>query len=584
MADIIITPIPSIASPSGPLAVTADGAALTATESQGKTLLAALPTGSILTGFVLNRDPAGNPILRTDSGDFLLQSKLFLKIGSEVVIRLSGSGVNARANLVSVDGLPPEEAAALPAHGEVHDVVATPRQALGTPTALQSGTTQLPFTGNASANSQTGSANTGTQATVQTGAAPATQQATITQATLIRAATQAEMPAGMTALPTNTQLRVQVLTIAPPIPPNTPVASETPQPSGSANTALPSYNAYTRNIPLQTSLPSTLPSPLSTSTPAGNQTPLPSSPLVTTVLRSFPSGEMLLSSALGDVHVALPIALPEGSRVTIQVLQALSPEAALVANTPTNPTAVLPALAQGWDSVEQLLTQLVSADPKAAKQFVQNVLPHVLPNNPNNPNPMQSGLQNLSTGLLFFLNALSNGNMREWIGPRNTQFLENTGHGELLQKAQSEFGMMRQLYADAPPHSWQALFLPVLVEGEMRPIRFFTRRERERGEKRGRNQPRTGDTRFVVETELSQLGPLQLDGFVKKRDTATEFDLVVRSHGAFSEAEKNELRELYIRTGEATGYTGTIMFQETLEFPVNPMEEVLAQAHAEVTV
>lgn len=66
--------------------------------------IATLPTGSLIKGFVVNRDTHNNPVLRTDKGDVLVKSEVFLKTGSEVVIRVNQQANQQQARIISVDG------------------------------------------------------------------------------------------------------------------------------------------------------------------------------------------------------------------------------------------------------------------------------------------------------------------------------------------------------------------------------------------------------------------------------------------------------------------------------------------------
>src|SRR4051812_3634243 len=97
MADLnLITIIPS--QPVQNVHPAAQGA------SQAPPAIAALSVGAILQGFIINRDAGGNPIVRTDKGDFPFATSYFLKIGSEVVIRIGSTGGHTLAHLLSVDG------------------------------------------------------------------------------------------------------------------------------------------------------------------------------------------------------------------------------------------------------------------------------------------------------------------------------------------------------------------------------------------------------------------------------------------------------------------------------------------------
>jgi len=69
--------------------------------------IANLAPGTLVEGFVVNRNAQQQPILRTSLGDILVQSELFLKTGSQVVIRIDPS-VNGRARIITVDGADPQ--------------------------------------------------------------------------------------------------------------------------------------------------------------------------------------------------------------------------------------------------------------------------------------------------------------------------------------------------------------------------------------------------------------------------------------------------------------------------------------------
>jgi hypothetical protein len=77
-------------------------------QSKQQINLANFPIGSVVSGFIINRDAAGNPILRTDSGDIAFASNFFLKIGSEVTIRIEHLAGNTSAHLLTVNGQAPE--------------------------------------------------------------------------------------------------------------------------------------------------------------------------------------------------------------------------------------------------------------------------------------------------------------------------------------------------------------------------------------------------------------------------------------------------------------------------------------------
>ena len=142
--------------------------------------------------------------------------------------------------------------------------------------------------------------------------------------------------------------------------------------------------------------------------------------------------------------------------------------------------------------------------------------------------------QTISTGLLLFMAALKSEDFRNWIGSDNVKWLQNQGHDALVKKAEvREFLALARPFTSPAPHSWQSLFFPVAVDGTVQQARLFVKRDRKQGNKQDGKGGE--DTRFVVEVDLSQLGELQMDGFVRKRENEVQFDMMIRSLTPLSE-------------------------------------------------
>jgi hypothetical protein len=112
-------------------------------------------------------------------------------------------------------------------------------------------------------------------------------------------------------------------------------------------------------------------------------------------------------------------------------------------------------------------------------------------------------------------------------------------------------------------------------------VRLFVKRDRKQ---QGANQQekKSDDTRFVVEVDLTQLGELQLDGFVRKQEKDVQFDLVLRSLTPLEPEVQQDIFEIYNATGAITGYKGSLTFQAVREFPVNPMEDIAGNENDDV--
>lgn len=260
------------------------------------------------------------------------------------------------------------------------------------------------------------------------------------------------------------------------------------------------------------------------------------------------------------------ITLPQGSRVTLEVL----PQATTAAQQPVASLlpAPLPELARQWTSLQQIAS-LLAVRPDAAP------LPWSPLTQPAQPADATPAPQQLSSGLMFFVAALRGGDFRNWLGESNVRWLQQNGHDGLVKKAEAEFFTLARAFTDVPvSQHWQSVFFPVAVDGQLQQVRLFLKRDR----KQGRNEQgkKEDDTRFIVEVSMSQLGELQMDGFVRRQpEHQVEFDLYVRSLVPLEPQVQQDIVAIYNSVGELTGYRGSLVFQAVKEFPVNPMKEAM---------
>ena len=86
--------------------------------------LSAVPSGTTVEGFVVNRDAQNNPILRTSLGDLKVTSDVFLKTGSLVLFKVDAT-VASLARILTVDGLSPQDYSAQSARGLTRDTISS---------------------------------------------------------------------------------------------------------------------------------------------------------------------------------------------------------------------------------------------------------------------------------------------------------------------------------------------------------------------------------------------------------------------------------------------------------------------------
>ena len=609
-----------------------------------------LPAGTVLNGFIVNRDASGNPILRTPGGDVTFASNFFLKIGSEVTIRVETTGGNTQAHILTVDGQPPEIAQNVSAFAGEPDVILT--QQFGTTPSAQANATantlaapatepvttlnNTTITGtiiaqpaettttaplavgsqialkivsiNAPANTLppevVAAAPTAGATTQSYVPAPATNSA---YATYARAVSAPATPASVTTAPeVQTVLPAATATAAPT--PAVPIAAQTsvaiipaanePQPPALSNAPAsqptPTITAEAVAPPENVS-PSAAASPLSAllpTTPAPaesvvqNAATLPGPAVVTPatpiqpgqtfsarVIGNETTGEALVQTPVGVIRLEPGTVVPPGSTITFEMVQT-TPLAPFTNNNTgvtvlTAPLTPLTQLAQQWTGLQQIF------DILAGKPTNTGLDP--LPQNPNTSATAGAALspQSLSAGLLAFLSAVKSSDFSNWIGKSNIKWLQDQGQGDLLKKVEGEFQSLARQFTDAPAtQHWQPLFFPVAVDGQLQQVRLYVKRD----PKQTKNQQEkvNADTRFIIEIDLSKLGELQLDGFVRRDQKDLQFDMVIRSLTALPKDIQQDMLQIYNDTGAITGYKGSLTFQSVKAFPVNPMDEIAA--------
>lgn len=621
-----------------------------------------LQPGTTLSGFIINRDPQGNPILRTQSGDVVFSSQIFLKIGTEVEIRVQNTAGNNIARILSINGQAPELAAASTSSSEPDVILpsslspASQRPSAGAAQAQQAASpavqqsvqpptfTATLLTPIASAEGQLPATQAGAQITFKilslqvastppTGEAPqpsqpnvntalysaytrqqgSTTPAPATATTNAPPAVSGATPAtASTTTPANTTTQNTPSQVQPSL--ATPAASTAQQPqpaapppeiraagtlsaiqnsiaSAAPNTPLTAIAGAASSASLPTSQPpaalaSTSPAQLpasttlSTAAPAAPFIPPHIAPQAGQVLQGVvighePSGEALLETPVGLLRLPVSAGLTTGSTLRIELTQIAS--LATAAATPSSTGAApVTELAKQWQSLQTIFSLLAGGQGLESLDLSKFGVPTLMlaPTTQTQTQTQAQPKQVLPfpAGLMVFLTALRGGDFRNWLGRDNAQKLEDAGHGSLLEKASGEFSALARQYSAAPSGNWQALFFPVAVDGVLQQVRLFTKREK----KQNNSSPQKpeDDTRFVIEMELSQLGEMQMDGFVRRREQDMQFDLVIRSQQSLSPAIQKDIQNIYLSTAELTGFKGSLNFQVTRTFPVSPMEEI----------
>jgi hypothetical protein len=212
------------------------------------------------------------------------------------------------------------------------------------------------------------------------------------------------------------------------------------------------------------------------------------------------------------------------------------------------------SLATDWRSLKNVFTTLSTLDPALAAALAERIL----------PKPHAK----LTNEMLFFLAAVKKGDVGEWMGRRARDLLAERAP-ETFDKFAREFLQLQQAMTEPKTQGWTGLVIPFLTQGQLQQIRLYLRQDEASGGKRGTSDGQ----RFIIDLDLSSLGDLQLDGFIKLREMKKEFDLIIRSARHLPADVTQGIRQIFETSLSTTGMQGYVSFQEGREHFLAPLSE-----------
>ncbi|MHB1206278.1 MAG: hypothetical protein ACYCZX_11960, partial [Rhodospirillaceae bacterium] len=342
-----------------------------------------------------------------------------------------------------------------------------------------------------------------------------------------------------------------------------------PSPAPVAQPAMPSTPAAVMDLPVvAVGTPPTPQPAVVVAGPQGLPPPPPTPPIVIqgeppqavltgVVIRSTPNAPPVIATNLGEIQLNVRANLPVGTRVSVEVTMQLSPQPG--AAPPPLPIAALPLSGPplggtivGWPNLSEALVQLSRADPVAAAQFAEAI---------------PDGGPRTTVAIIAFAQAMRSGDSRAWPGDTNLRALESLGPrgAHLARQIGDEVQALSARANDAGGSEWRALPVPWNADGRIDRIALVTRREGDTDDAGGRKNGRGGGTRFLLNLDLSRLGPLQLDGMFRKDSRG--FDLMIRTKQPLPDALRLELTGVFGASTAAMGLKGALSFQVVRKFP-----------------
>ncbi len=231
-----------------------------------------------------------------------------------------------------------------------------------------------------------------------------------------------------------------------------------------------------------------------------------------------------------------------GSSFTVLPQQPLMPSA--IPATPPSAFELLSGFR--WPAFDEFMDlENIPFPGSPATQTLANILPH----------PAQPG--KIPAAALLFIAAVKAGDINAWLGDKNVESLRRMGKAEFVSRMMREFSGLNKLASEPVTPEWRGMSIPMYGEGQVDKIHLYYRHSNH-GDDRDQEQSEKGKgTRFIMDLNLSQMGDVQLDGYVRGKVV----DLAVRTQRPFSTAMRHDMTQRYIRALESAGFEGALIFQ-----------------------
>jgi len=154
------------------------------------------------------------------------------------------------------------------------------------------------------------------------------------------------------------------------------------------------------------------------------------------------------------------------------------------------------------------------------------------------------------------MSALKQGDARNWLGSAAADILTHMGKFELAARLIEDMSRPAALARDNTVGEWKSYQIPLQAEGRLQTLNLYVHGDRRDRHARDNKPAGAAQVRFLIDMRMSKLGPMQLDGLVQPK----KLDMIVRSEHSLPAGLPNELRNAYIRTLDALGYSGGLNF------------------------
>ncbi len=251
-----------------------------------------------------------------------------------------------------------------------------------------------------------------------------------------------------------------------------------------------------------------------------------------------------LKLAAGIVTLQTPYRMNIGDNLSI-ILDPVESFLAAAAESAASP--LVPIGGKTIPSLQQLIDLWRTQTNMPLSQFVKTALPNV-------------GERFAPQAILYLASVIA-GSGKFWLGPKLQKELdkEKSGIGE---KISEDFTAMQKSGVESESQIWRHIPLPLFDGQKLHYAQMYFKNNHSDGEE---NQGQ----RFIIEADLSRLGTMQMDGFIRDQN----FNLMVRSHTRLPDNIQQDIRDIFQDYMELSGWNGQINFQNMPNFPVKPAIE-----------
>lgn len=260
------------------------------------------------------------------------------------------------------------------------------------------------------------------------------------------------------------------------------------------------------------------------------------------VIATTPFAQPILDTPFGVVITDEKLSFVAGQKIKLQIIP----------NKIWIPTEITPELRvsdyfnfRDWSNLEKIINEM-----RMTKNVIniESIMTKV-------PRPDTK----MTANMLFFLQALKGGSIRNWLGVNNSVLLEKL-NPDLFKQLDEDFLLLSRNYLEPGSNEWRTTIIPIINGSGLEHFQLHTQDQ-------SLNKKNFADEeggRFIIDLELSHLGRIQIDGFTRNKNKS--FDLIIRTERDLGSQIRKEINNIYLNFTKIMTFTGQISFQINKKF------------------